>query len=116
MLVCKHLSYINPVSAILDMIVASDFLSLSMNASLKQLVYTISALFASKQIRTARLACYHCHQSMIEDQAISVQFAGANQLVCCHGCQAVLQTIVANHLVDDYLQMKRNLATQPEAA
>ncbi len=46
--------------------------------------------------------CYHCGQPIPDDVRLSVAIEGAEQAMCCHGCEAVAQAIVANHLEDYY--------------
>ena len=46
--------------------------------------------------------CYHCGQPIPDDVHLSVAIEGAEQAMCCHGCEAVAQAIVANHLEDYY--------------
>ncbi|MFZ6766246.1 heavy metal translocating P-type ATPase metal-binding domain-containing protein [Undibacterium sp. Di26W] len=58
----------------------------------------------------SRLSCFHCSETMRERNALAVKFNGSPQLVCCHGCLAILQTIEQNHLVDAYLENKASLS------
>ncbi len=46
--------------------------------------------------------CYHCGQPIPADVHLSVAIDGEPRAMCCHGCEAVAQAIVANHLEDYY--------------
>ena len=46
--------------------------------------------------------CYHCGQPIPDDVELSVSMGGTARAMCCHGCQAVAQSIVDNGLADYY--------------
>jgi Cu2+-exporting ATPase len=46
--------------------------------------------------------CYHCGQPIPDDVHLAVAIDGEAKAMCCHGCEAVAQAIVANHLEDYY--------------
>ena len=46
--------------------------------------------------------CYHCGLPVPEASAFQVQIMGERRELCCHGCQAVAEAIVANGLEDYY--------------
>ena len=46
--------------------------------------------------------CYHCGQPIPVDVELSVSMGGTARAMCCHGCQAVAQSIVDNGLADYY--------------
>ena len=55
--------------------------------------------------------CYHCGQKVPEGIDLVVQVGGVSQPMCCTGCQAVAQAIVANGLTDYY----RNRDAMPDS-
>ena len=55
--------------------------------------------------------CYHCGQPIPDDVELSVAVGGEERPMCCYGCQAVAQSIVANGLADYY----RSRDSLPEA-
>ncbi|MBL8419289.1 MAG: heavy metal translocating P-type ATPase [Dechloromonas sp.] len=55
--------------------------------------------------------CYHCGQPIPDDVDLSVAVGGKERPMCCYGCQAVAQSIVANGLTDYY----RSRDSLPEA-
>ncbi len=59
--------------------------------------------------------CYHCGQPIPDDVELSVAVGGAERPMCCHGCQAVAQAIVANGLAD-YYRSRDSLPEAPRAA
>lgn len=46
--------------------------------------------------------CYHCNEPVPAGLSLSVVIFDQPQAMCCHGCQAVAQTIVDNNLTDYY--------------
>jgi len=58
--------------------------------------------------------CYHCGQPIPEDVRLSVAIDGESRAMCCHGCEAVAQAIVANHLEDYYRHRTAPPATPQE--
>ena len=46
--------------------------------------------------------CFHCGQPIPDDVHLSVTIDGQAHDMCCHGCEAVAQAIVDNHLEDYY--------------
>ncbi len=58
--------------------------------------------------------CFHCGQPIPADVNLSVTIDGAPRAMCCHGCQAVAEAIVANHLEDYYRHRTAPPATPQE--
>jgi len=54
------------------------------------------------QAETGDTACYHCGQPLPRGIDLKVEIAGAAQSMCCRGCQAVAEAIVAGGLTDYY--------------
>ncbi|MDR2625779.1 MAG: heavy metal translocating P-type ATPase [Zoogloeaceae bacterium] len=50
----------------------------------------------------AEARCYHCGLDIPEGAEFSVDIAGEPRALCCAGCQAVAEAIVANGLADYY--------------
>ncbi|WP_338845331.1 heavy metal translocating P-type ATPase metal-binding domain-containing protein [Massilia sp. W12] len=48
--------------------------------------------------------CFHCGDPV--RQAVQLHFAGANRLLCCHGCAAVLTAVQAAGQEQAYLAHK----------
>ena len=48
--------------------------------------------------------CYHCGLPLPAGLDLHVEIDGAPRAMCCAGCQAVAEAIVANHLTDYYLR------------
>jgi hypothetical protein len=65
---------------------------------------TLSALFSPSRRAPAgaALRCFHCFEPMSARQVIKTAFDGAERLVCCHGCAAVLRTVEENGLCQPY--------------
>ncbi|MFZ6846360.1 heavy metal translocating P-type ATPase metal-binding domain-containing protein [Undibacterium sp. RuTC16W] len=53
-----------------------------------------------------KIACFHCDELMRKLQVVEVKFDGEIQLVCCHGCAAVLKAIEQANLVAQYRQAR----------
>ena len=51
---------------------------------------------------TGETACYHCGQPLPRDVNLQVDIDGVAQPMCCRGCQAVAEAIVAGGLTDYY--------------
>ena len=60
-------------------------------------------------------SCYHCGQPIPEDLDLSVDIGGEARAMCCYGCQAVAQSIVANGL-EDYYRSRDSLPESPREA
>lgn len=58
--------------------------------------------------------CYHCGQPIPDDVHLAVAIDGEPKAMCCHGCEAVAQAIVANHLEDYYRHRTSLPATAQE--
>lgn len=58
--------------------------------------------------------CFHCGQTVPEGVHYSVEIDQVAQPMCCAGCEAVAQAIVANNLTDFYRFRTENAAT-PQA-
>jgi hypothetical protein len=69
----------------------------------------INAISAALQPQE-KILCFHCNDKMRKKNALMASFNGASHPVCCHGCWAVLNTIVSNGLTEQYLQAKTNEA------
>ncbi|MBC3906412.1 heavy metal translocating P-type ATPase metal-binding domain-containing protein [Undibacterium umbellatum] len=67
-----------------------------------------SVLFSFKT--GEKIDCFHCGEKMRKSNALTVQFNGYTQPVCCHGCLAILSTVEQNNLVNEYM---KNKASQP---
>ncbi|GGO69664.1 heavy metal translocating P-type ATPase [Bowmanella pacifica] len=48
------------------------------------------------------MICFHCHQEVTEQGRYHAKVLGESQPMCCPGCQAVAEAIVANGLEDYY--------------
>lgn len=59
--------------------------------------------------------CYHCGLPIPPDVALAVRVGGQERAVCCIGCQAVAQAIVANGL-EDYYRNRDALPDSPREA
>ncbi len=59
--------------------------------------------------------CYHCGQPIPDEVELSVSVGGAARAMCCHGCQAVAQSIVDNGL-EDYYRSRDALPESPREA
>jgi Cu2+-exporting ATPase len=59
--------------------------------------------------------CYHCGLPISEDIDLPVSIAGSKRAMCCIGCQAVAQSIVANGL-DDYYRSRDAMPESPREA
>lgn len=57
--------------------------------------------------------CYHCHQDVIEPNRYIAEVLGEERQMCCPGCQAVAQAIVANGL-DDYYKFRTEPANKAD--
>lgn len=84
-----------------------------MNSPFKRYIRLLITGLTQHPAHKARQHCFHCHEEMSAEEAILVSFAGSQYQVCCHGCQAVLQTIEANKMVDAYLQLKQDAVSKP---
>jgi len=59
--------------------------------------------------------CYHCGLPIPQGLDLTVEIDGQPRAMCCAGCQAVAQAIVANGLTD-YYQHRNALPESPRAA
>lgn len=57
--------------------------------------------------------CFHCGEDVPEGFDLSVAVDGVEQPMCCHGCAAVAQAIVDNHL-EDFYHHRTDKAPTPE--
>jgi P-type Cu2+ transporter len=57
--------------------------------------------------------CYHCHQDVTEPNRYIAEVLGEERQMCCPGCQAVAQAIVANGL-DDYYKFRTEPANKAD--
>jgi len=64
---------------------------------------------------SCEFSCYHCGQPIPEDLDLSVDIGGEARAMCCYGCQAVAQSIVANGL-EDYYRSRDSLPESPREA
>ena len=60
-------------------------------------------------------SCYHCGLPVPDDVELSVRIAAEPRVMCCHGCQAVAQSIVDNGL-EDYYRSRDSLPESPREA
>ncbi|MBL8252079.1 MAG: heavy metal translocating P-type ATPase metal-binding domain-containing protein, partial [Candidatus Competibacter sp.] len=51
---------------------------------------------------TAETTCFHCGLAVPPGVHFAVMIDGQCQPMCCHGCQAVAEAIVAAGLIDFY--------------
>ncbi len=63
----------------------------------------------------SQASCYHCGLPIPKDVDLSVTVGGEPRALCCHGCQAVAQSIVDNGL-DDYYRSRDALPESPREA
>lgn len=61
-------------------------------------------------LRGETCQCYHCGETMRVKNALHIDVLGQAQPMCCHGCYAVVQTIVRDGLLDQYLAAKNSAA------
>ena len=59
-------------------------------------------LSTSSQPEAGTLACYHCHQPVPPGVDLRVEIDSVTRPMCCRGCQAVAEAIVAGGLADYY--------------
>ena len=64
---------------------------------------------------SCEFSCYHCGLPIPEDLDLSVDIDGEARAMCCAGCQAVAQAIVANGL-DDYYRSRDAMPESPREA
>ena len=57
-------------------------------------------------------ACFHCGQMLPEGARLFAEVAGVPQSMCCHGCKAAAETIVACGL-DRFYQLRSGDAPRP---
>jgi Cu2+-exporting ATPase len=57
--------------------------------------------------------CYHCGLPVPETSPFHTKIMGEQRELCCHGCQAVAETIVANGL-EDYYRYRTELPNTAE--
>ena len=62
-----------------------------------------------------RLACYHCGLEIPEGVDLQVSISGQNRRMCCEGCRAVAEAIVANGL-EAYYSNRDSLPESPREA
>lgn len=58
--------------------------------------------------------CFHCGLPLVSGSVFTAQVLGENRDMCCPGCQAVAQAIVANGL-EDYYRFRTEKAQKAEA-
>jgi hypothetical protein len=51
--------------------------------------------------------CFHCNLPVTGAAAPWVEFEGKRRLVCCSGCQAVFNVVVAHGMIDLYDERAR---------
>lgn len=57
--------------------------------------------------------CFHCEQPIRAGTDIFVEVDGASRPMCCQGCKAVTQAIIAGGL-DDYYRQRSEVPSKPE--
>ncbi|HPY41665.1 MAG TPA: heavy metal translocating P-type ATPase metal-binding domain-containing protein, partial [Thiolinea sp.] len=57
--------------------------------------------------------CFHCGLPIPQGASYRVEINSREQSMCCSGCQAVAQAIVANQLTDFY-QFRTDIGSRPE--
>lgn len=60
-------------------------------------------------------SCYHCGLPIPADVDLPVKIGGETRAMCCYGCQAVAQSIVANGL-EDYYRSRDAMPESPREA
>jgi len=75
----------------------------------------LSAFFqSSEQSRDdARPRCYHCALPIEDESNLSVVIDGASRPMCCEGCKAVAEAIIAGGL-DDYYRQRSEVPARPQ--
>jgi len=71
---------------------------------------TLSSQSSSSQDLTEQ-DCYHCGEPVTPALELTVEIDQQTRLMCCHGCQAVAQSIVDNGLVS-YYRLRSEKGTQ----
>ncbi len=59
-----------------------------------------------RSLRGERCQCFHCGEQMRIKNALSISVQGVQQPMCCHGCLAIVQTVLRNDLLEEYLANK----------
>ena len=59
-----------------------------------------------RSLRGERCNCFHCGEQMRVKNALHITVQGAQQPMCCHGCMAIVQTVIRNGLLEEYLANK----------
>lgn len=65
-------------------------------------------------VPTPTTACFHCGEPLAAGAAWSARVDGATRALCCAGCQAVVETIVA-HGLEAFYRQRAALAETPAA-
>ena len=60
-----------------------------------------------------KVPCFHCGDSVRKSGAVTAHFDGADRLVCCRGCAAVLTTVEKMGMKQQYYEEKQS-ASQDE--
>ena len=63
--------------------------------------------------RAAAARCYHCDQPIHGETDIRVTIDGASRPMCCEGCKAVAEAIIAGGL-DDYYRQRSEVPARPQ--
>lgn len=56
-----------------------------------------------------RVTCYHCGEKSLPSQTIYVDFENITRPVCCNGCAAILKTVEALGMCEEYHAQKNKL-------
>lgn len=72
-------------------------------------------LSMSSQAESGETACYHCGQPLPQGIDLKVEVDGAARAMCCRGCQAVAEAIVAGGLTDYYRFRTQSAPTARES-
>lgn len=64
----------------------------------------LSSLWRS--LRGERCLCFHCGEQMRVKNALGIDVNGTRQPMCCHGCLAIVHTVIRNELLDEYMSNK----------
>ncbi|QAU34089.1 heavy metal translocating P-type ATPase metal-binding domain-containing protein [Janthinobacterium sp. 17J80-10] len=62
---------------------------------------------AGQKAGSEKLPCFHCGDLVRRRRAVHAQFDGAERLLCCHGCAAILKTVEQMGMVQQYREQKR---------
>ena len=56
-----------------------------------------------------KISCFHCNEKSSKSLTIYISFDGLTRPVCCHGCAAVLKTVEALGMHQEYYDSRINV-------